>query len=101
MARGMSDIFNLPGHSKHVFECSPGFAFQPAGLCGTSARLPEEGTIGYSVDADHAFARTDKVLNGVFGYLAPPRAVVVIHQDVVVGQRRSRDANHFFLELYV
>src|SRR6202161_26185 len=101
VARGVADIVQLPGHSNHVSKRGPRLTFQPARLRRTSAGLAEEGTVSDSVDADHAFARANKLLNCFFRYLRPTRAVIVIYQNVVVGQRSRRDARDFFFELYV
>src|SRR5580658_3311888 len=101
MARGVADIVQLPGHSNHVSKRTPRLPFQPSRLRRTSAGLAEEGAINDSVDADHAFAGVNKVLNRLFRYLRPTRSVVVIYQNIIVGQRRSRDAGDLFFELYV
>src|SRR6266699_3269425 len=92
-APGVTDVLDLPVHAEHVDVGVPRFTFHsPSGFGGIAALLTKEWTVGHSMDSDHALAGAHEFLNCFLGSFPPARPVIILHQKIVVGERRRRDA---------
>src|SRR4051794_13389325 len=99
-AASVADVFDLPVHAQHIDVAIPWLAFHaPLRLRGITARLTEKRTVRDPVKANHTFAGADELLDGALGRVAPTRPVVILHEQIVVGERGRGDAANFLLDL--
>lgn len=50
---------------------------------------------------EHPLSRLQEIVNSPLRCITPPRALIVVQQNVIVGQRSGCDPAHLFFDLHI